>query len=134
MILRCTGCRRRLDVAGPPATAHARGAELGWKTRGDTKCPECIAPIAPASVNVMASGTGWPPDDLTPRQREVLGIVAEFDCESWGDAWIHCEWPGVLAFANFGRVADALVRRKVITEGDRLEVTDFGRQILRSSK
>ena len=88
--------------------------------------------MKPDDLNVMRGGTGWPPDDLTPRQHEVLVHIAEHDSESWGDVWAHCtDWPGgPLAFANFNRVAEALVRKGAVIEGDRLEVTPWGRQIL----
>jgi len=69
---------------------------------------------------------------LSPRQREVLGIIVEFDSECWGDVWSHCDYLkwGVRGteMSNFDRTAKALVRRGLVHEGEyRLEVTATGR-------
>jgi hypothetical protein len=85
-------------------------------------------------TNVMNGGTGWPPDDLTPRQYKVLCIVDDHGSECWGDVWSHCDYLrwGVRGteLSNFDRTATALVRKGAIREGDRLEITEWGRQIL----
>jgi hypothetical protein len=69
---------------------------------------------------------------LSARQLEVLGVIAEFGSECWGDVWTHCEWPGgPLAFRNFDRVANALVRNGLVVEGEILELTERGRLAIR---
>ncbi len=70
---------------------------------------------------------------VSSRQIEVLKIIVDFSSECWGDVWSHCNWRGAsgLAFANFDRVADALVRNGLVTEGDQLEITERGRLALR---
>jgi len=72
---------------------------------------------------------------LSNRQIAVLGVIAEHDSECWGDVWSHCDYLrwGVRGteLANFDRTANALVRKGLVTEGDRLELTERGRLAVR---
>lgn len=70
---------------------------------------------------------------VSPRQIEILDILARFDCECWGEVWSHCYWPGkgAQAFSRFDAVSAALMRNGLVASGDdRLKVTDQGRAVL----
>jgi hypothetical protein len=68
---------------------------------------------------------------------EVLRIIDECVSDCWGDVWTHYtirngdepadERVRALQFRNFDRVADALVRRGLVTYDVRLELTGAGR-------
>lgn len=62
-------------------------------------------------------------------QVTVLRLLAEHGCDCWGELWTtHWGSDGALAFMNFNRVADALLRRGLVTNADGvLAITDAGR-------
>lgn len=69
---------------------------------------------------------------LTVRGAEALEIVSELQPERWEDVWsLYRQKSGRLLRRGSELMAAALVRQGFVTQGDRLQVTERGREALR---